>query len=173
MSCAKLIQGAIASMLISLCCVTFAIAATVPVDIQADTMRYSPSGKEVVFEGNVHVTRQDVAIRAATITIHLSGKAESGPGVAAMDPGAIQKIVATGGVRIDYQGKVGTCATATYNVRTGMLVMEGNPALEDGKNRIQGLVIKFNLKENRSEVVGGKGTRVKATFQAPEDLKAP
>ncbi len=146
---------------------------TVPVNIQADSMRYSPSGKEVVFQGNVRVTRQDVTINAATITIHLSGETSTSPGVAAMDPGAIRTIVATGGVHIDYKGKIGTCSRATYNVSTGILVMEGSPALQDGKNRIEGHTITFNLKENRSEVVGGKGQRVNAVFQAPEKLNTP
>lgn len=145
-------------------------ASTVPVNIQADSMSYSPSGKEVTFKGNVKVTRLDVVITAATITIHLSGTPEQGPGVAAMDPGAISKIVASGGVHINYQGKIGNCAVATYNVRQGMLIMEGNPSLQDGDNRIKGHTIKFNLKENRSEVLGGKGQRVNATFQAPENL---
>jgi len=148
-----------------------AAANTVPVNIQADSMSYSPSGKEVVFEGNVRVTRQDVTITAATITIHLSGEAEQGPGVAAMDPGAIRRIVASGGVRINYQGKIGSCAVATYNVREGMLIMEGNPSLQDGENRIKGHTIKFDLKANRSEVLGGGGQRVNATFQAPENIK--
>lgn len=144
---------------------------SVPVNIQADSMSYSPSGKEVIFKGNVKVTRQDVTISAATITIHLSGKSQAGPGVAAMDPGAIQKIVASGGVRINYQGKLGNCAVATYHVHEGLLVMEGNPSLQDGPNRIKGHTIKFNLKQNRSEVLGGKGQRVNATFQTPEKLK--
>lgn len=144
---------------------------TVPVNITADSMSYSPSGKEVVFKGNVKVTREGVVITAARITIHLSGDAEQGPGVAAMDPGAIRRIVATGGVRINYQGKSGSCAVATYHVREGLLVMEGDPVLQEGKNRITGHTIKFNLKENRSEVLAGKGQRVNATFQAPENLK--
>lgn len=143
---------------------------TVPVNIQADSMSYSPSGKEVVFKGNVKVTREGVVITAATITIELSGKAQQGPGVAAMDPGAITSIVATGGVHINYKGKSGSCAVATYHVRQGLLVMKGNPTLREGKNRITGHTIKFNLKENRSEVLGGKGQRVNATFQAPENL---
>ncbi len=159
------------TLLLSLC-PAFA-AGTVPVNIQADSMRYSPSGKEVTFTGNVRVTRQDVTITAATITILLSGKTESGPGVAAMDPGAIERIVASGGVHIDYQGKLGTCKTATYHVAQGLLVMEGDPVLKDGQNSIKGHTITFNLKENRSEVRGGQGQRVNATFQAPEGLKAP
>ncbi len=164
--------------LLAFCCIALfaqgAPAGTVPVNIQADTMRYSPSGKEVVFKGNVKVTRQDVTINAETITIYLGGEAKSEPGgIAAMDPGAIRKIEATGGVRIDYQGKKGKCAKATYQVLQGLLVMDGDPVLSDGQNSITGHQIKFYLKENRSEVVAGKGQRVNATFHAPDTLKVP
>jgi lipopolysaccharide export system protein LptA len=164
-------------LLVLVCCLALAQAVqagSVPVNIQADSMRYSPSGKEVTFEGNVRVIRLDVTIDAAKITIHLAGNVKSEPGgVAAMDPGSISRIVAGGGVRINYQGKRGSCATAVYHVPEGLLVMEGAPVLEDGKNSIKGHKIKFYLKENRSEVVSGEGQRVNATFHAPESIKVP
>ncbi len=164
-------------LLVLACGLTLArpvLAGSVPVNIQADTMRYSPSGKEVIFEGKVRVVRLDVTIDAAKITIHLAGSIKSEPGgVAAMDPGAISRIVASGGVRINYQGKQGSCATAVYHVPEGLLIMEGAPVLEDGKNNIKGHKIKFYLKENRSEVVSGEGQRVNATFHAPESLQVP
>ncbi len=152
-------------------------AGTLPINIDANSMTYSPSGNEVVFKGNVIVKRTDFTLRASSITIYMQKKkAQSAPKdktLAPFDPGGVQKIIASGGVRMDYQGKVGTCATATYYVSSGLLQMEGNPKLQDGKNTIRGAVIKFHLNDNRSEVIGGKSQRVKATFQAPEKIKAP
>lgn len=146
----------------------------VPVNITADSMRYAPSGNEVVFQGGVHVVRPDFEIWAAKITIHLSAtkkKAEVSTGVDNLDPGALEKIVASGGVKLAHKGKVGNCQTATYDVASSIFTMEGAPSLEDGKNKIQGHVIKFWVKENRSEVLGGGNQRVNATFFAPQKVK--
>ena len=152
-------------------------AGTLPINIDADTMTYSPSGNEVVFKGNVVVKRTDFTLRASSIKIFMqkkkSQKVPADKALAPFDPGGIQKIIASGGVRMDYQGKVGTCETATYYVVQGLLQMEGNPKLQDGQNTIKGAVIKFHLNDNRSEVIGGKSQRVKATFQAPDKIKAP
>ena len=65
----------------------------------------------------------------------------------------------------------GRCATLTYMVQSGVLLMEGDPILEDGDNTITGQVIKFYMKDNRSEVVGGKDKRVQAVFSAPGTLE--
>ena len=146
----------------------------VPVHITADSMRYAPSGNEVVFQGGVHVARPDFEIWAARIIIHLSpGKKKADPsaGIDNLDPGAIDKIVASGGVKLAHKGKVGNCQTATYEVTDSVFTMEGNPTLEDGKNKIQGHVIKFYVKDNRSEVIGGGNQRVNATFYAPQKVK--
>ena len=158
--------------------VTAGVAGTLPINIDADAMTYSPSGNEVVFKGNVIVKRTDFTLRASTITIYMQKKAQSktppsDKALAPFDPGGIQKIIASGGVRMDYQGKVGTCGIATYYVAQGLLQMEGNPKLQDGKNTIRGAKIKFYMNDNRSEVIGGKSQRVKAIFQAPEKIKAP
>jgi lipopolysaccharide export system protein LptA len=48
--------------------------------------------------------------------------------------------------------------------------MEDNPVLMEGANKIQGEVIKLYIKENRSEVLGGKG-RVEAIFNTKGDVK--
>lgn len=151
-------------------------ADSMPIDIAADKMRYSPSGKQVVFEGKVHVSRPDFQIWAAKITITLAGKKgkKSEPvdsPMGAIDPGGIEKIVATGGVRIDYQGKKGSCSTATYYANEGLLRLDGKPTLQDGKNKVVGHVIKFYLKDNRSEVIGGEKQRVKFTLQSPAKMK--
>jgi len=165
---------AAALLLAALPALTLANEGAVPVNISSNSMRYSASGQEVVFEGKVQVSRPDFQIWAEKIIIHLTPKKktgeDSGPGVSGLDPGAIEKIVASGGVRMAHKGKTGTCQTATYNVRDGVFIMEGKPSLEEGKNRIEGQVIKFFIKENRSEVVGGDKQRVNATFFAPQKI---
>jgi lipopolysaccharide export system protein LptA len=144
----------------------------VPTKITSDRMHYSPTGQEVVFEGNVHVNREDMDLRAGTIAIHFAPGGEPAQEGQPLDPGRIEKITASDGVRIERQGKVGTAARATYLVREGLLRLEGDPVLQDGKNTIRGETIKLYLKDNRSEVVGGENQRVEALFFTPEDLQA-
>ena len=51
--------------------------------------------------------------------------------------------------------------------------MEQNPMLQDGPNSLTGEVINFNVRDNRSEVIGGKGQRVKAIFLTPGKIEVP
>lgn len=148
-----------------------ASAQSVPVEVTSDTMTYSASGREVVFEGNVHVVRAGVEIWSAKMTIHFTntgGDGQGGDVVQAMDPGDIERITAAGGVRITSGSHTGTCGSATYYVGQGLLQMDGNPELTDGQNTITGKTIRYWVHTNRSEVVGDSDQRVRATFSSPE-----
>lgn len=151
----------------------------IPTDISATSMRYDDANQTVVFEGAVHVKRPDFELWAEKITLHFSKKGKTGnaqdegDSTAAkqagqgmgmqMQAGNIDRIVAEKSVRIVKEDKVGTANKGTYSVKTGILTMEGNPVIQDGKkNSIRGQVIKFYINENRSEVLGG----VKATFSS-------
>lgn len=140
-----------------------------PVKITSDRMVYDDAQGTVSFEGNVHATHSSLSLWASKVTAYFAKKGEGGNPAENVD-----RILATGGVRMRYQDRVtGNCDQLLYTVKNGILRMQGNPILEDGPNRIQGQEIRFYLKDNRSEVVGGKGKRVEATFITPEDFKAP
>lgn len=155
----------------------------VPTDVSATSMRYDDASQTVVFEGGVHVKRPDFELWADKITLYFlkKGKAEKAAAPEAedenesaaqrnshglgmqMQSGSIDRIIAENSVRIVKDDKVGTCNKGVYSVKTGILAMEGNPVIQDGKkNSIRGQIIKFYINENRSEVLGG----VKATFSS-------
>lgn len=144
-------------------------AETVPVKITSDTMTYTQKGDQVVFTGSVYVIRQDIQLWSDTLTVLLEkkeGAKNSAQGVPD-EQGSIRKIIAKGNVRIKAdKGRTGTCGKATYEADKDLLTMEDNPMLMEGANKIQGEVIKLYIKENRSEVLGGKG-RVEAIFNTP------
>lgn len=146
---------------------------TVPVKITSDTMTYTQKGDQVVFSGSVHATRQDLEMWSDTLTVLLDKK-QGGQNATqgAMDQqGSIKKIIAQGNVRLKAdKGRTGTCAKATYEAASETLTLEGDPVLMEGANKIQGEVIKLYIKENRSEVLGGK-QRVEAIFNTPADNK--
>lgn len=142
-------------------------------NIQADRMQYDAANQQVIFDGNVHVTRPDFELWGTKLTVYLekNGRAakpsaasgnSSNPGVGGMgmSAGDINRIVAEKNVRMRQDTKVGTCGKATYTLADAKLVMEDNPLIVDGSNRIAGKVINFYTRDNRSEVIGG----VKAAF---------
>lgn len=148
--------------------VALAAEEQVPTKITSDRMHYSQDGRSVVFEGTVHVDRTDMQIWARKLVVHFAEGQGGGQSGVAGDPGEIERIVATGDVRLERKGKTGTCDTATYKVGPGVLVMEGSPELQDGDNRIAGRIIRLYLKDNRSEVEGGGGKQVEALFLTPK-----
>ncbi|MDO9582322.1 MAG: LptA/OstA family protein [Desulfomicrobium sp.] len=141
-------------------------AQDVPVKITSDTMTYTQAGDQVVFKGKVYVIRQDIELWSDVLTVLLEKKdsPKSATQSVANDQGSIKKIIAQGNVRIKAdKGRTGTSGKATYEADKDLLTMEDNPVLMEGANKIQGEVIKLFIKENRSEVLGGKG-RVEAIF---------
>lgn len=140
-----------------------------PTRIESDSMRYDQAAGTVVFEGKVHVERTDFKLWARQLTVHFAPQEKAtGRDKATADAGKIDKIVARGEVRIEREGKVGTCDTATYLAQEGLVSMEGNPVLQDGSNTVTGKVVKLYFRDNRSEVLGGGGQRVQAVFSTPK-----
>lgn len=145
----------------------------VPTDVTAMRMNYDAAKQQVVFEGGVKVVRPDFELDADRLIIYMKNKpkakesdtAEDDP-LAGMSGGDVDRLEAHGNVQMRKDGRTGDCGKATYHVDSELLVMEQSPVLHDGENNIRGQVINFYVKENRSEVVGGKGEPVRATFKS-------
>ncbi len=156
-----------------------------PVRITSDRMVYSKNENAVIFLGNVHGTQKDMAIWAAKITAYFSEKAKDGKSagskkitaqknipkstepagaVGSGEDNKIERIVAEGNVRLVSGKNEGACAKLFYFVPEGVLRMEGNPILCEGKSTVRGDIIKFYIHENRSEVLSGQKKRVEAIF---------
>lgn len=139
-----------------------------PVKINADRMTYAEKDRKVVFSGNVRAEHEGLQLWATTLTAYF---AEAGKSKDVAEN--IERIVADGGVRMKKGSNEGTCQTLTYFVKDGILRMEGNPQLSDGTNKVAGEIIKFYVRDSRSEVLGGQNKRVEAIFFAPEGVKKP
>lgn len=142
-----------------------------PTNITADRLTYSQDRDVVIFEGKVHVIRGAMQIWSDKLTAYLEPQADAAgaeqgatpePGLAS-DDAKIRSVVAVGNVRMRNEGREGFCGKATYHVAEGVLVMEENPVIIDGRNKVVGEVIRFYSQTNRSEVLGGK-KRVEAVF---------
>ena len=149
-----------------------------PTRIESDSMRYDQAAGTVIFEGKVHVDRPDFKLWSRQLTVYFApadkapAKAKSPDkatvGAVPDEAGKISKIVARGDVRIEREGKEGSCQTATYLAQEGVVSMEGNPVLKDGGNTVSGKVVKLFFRDNRSEVLGDEGQRVQAVFSTPK-----
>lgn len=136
--------------------------------INADKMTYSEAENIVTFSGNVHAVHAQLVIDANKLSAYLSsGSKKGGEAVE-----KIEKIVAEGNVRMQRGNTEGYCTHATYFVKDGTLRMEGDPMVKDGLNTVKGETILFYVKENRSEVLGGK-KRVEAIFYSTKDQAKP
>jgi len=148
-----------------------------PVRVTSDKMTYSQSGNSVVFLGNVHATQADMALWANKVTAYFTEKKKDPTAKEPADKekgdysDKIERIVAEGDVRMVSGKNEGACAQLTFFVQENLLRMDGNPVLREGLNTVRGDVIKFYVKENRSEVLSGKDRRVEAIFATPKSEK--
>ncbi|CAK7014300.1 MAG: Lipopolysaccharide export system protein LptA [Desulfovibrio sp.] len=141
--------------------------------ILSEKMTYDSAKNQVVFEGKVHVTRPDMEIWSEVLTLVLDSSEKkagstSNNSLGVAGGGKVERIIAEKNVRIKQGDKSGTCGKATYYVNAGKIVMEYNPVLIDGSNKIRGSVINYFTASGRSEVInpdvvfstgdsGGKG----------------
>lgn len=137
-----------------------------PVKITSDRMVYDEKGKQVSFVGNVVAEHGGLTLLADKLSAFLASRSDK-----KFSADSIDRIVAEGNVRAQKGKTEGRCGKLTYFVETQILKMEDNPTLQDGPNSLTGDVINFYVRENRSEVVGGSGKRVKAIFLTPTNLK--
>lgn len=138
----------------------------VPVKITSDRMTYDENGKVVSFVGNVVAVHGELTLWANRLSAFFSSRSGKKFAVDSID-----RIVAEGDVRAQKGKTEGSCGKLTYLVEEQILKMEEDPILKDGPNSLTGNVINFFVRENRSEVVGGEGKRVRAIFLTPEKIK--
>jgi lipopolysaccharide export system protein LptA len=136
-----------------------------PVKITSDRMTYDETGKVISFVGHVVATHGELTLWADKLSAYLASSTDK-----KFSADSVDRIVAEGNVRAKKGTTEGTCGRLTYLVGPQLLKMEQNPKLQDGPNSLTGEVINFHIKDDRSEVIGGK-QRVKAVFMTPGKLK--
>jgi lipopolysaccharide export system protein LptA len=136
-----------------------------PVKITSDRMTYDETGKVISFVGHVVATHGELTLWADRLSAYLASSTDK-----KFSADSVDRIVAEGNVRAKKGTTEGTCGLLTYMVGPQLLKMERDPKLQDGPNSLTGEVINFHIKDDRSEVIGGK-QRVKAVFMTPGNLK--
>ena len=137
-----------------------------PIQITADRLVSRVKDNYAEFIGNVVAVQGDFEIRSDRLRIHYRRNAGQAV-VDAAGSDAIEKIVASGRVRIKSGSRQAQTETAEYLVDEGLLVMKGeNSTVVDGENSLRGSVIRLNRLDGKISVEGGPSERVRAVFQS-------
>lgn len=129
-----------------------------PITIKSNELSADNKGKTAVFTGKVVAKQGDITIFADRITVNYADK-----------KGDVEKIEASGNVRIVQQNKTGTAGQAVYDSRDGRITLTGNPKVMQGTDSISGKVITYYVDDDRSVVTGGDDpkARVEAVINPP------
>lgn len=131
---------------------------SLPITIKSNELTADNKGKTAVFTGKVVAKQGDISIYADKITVNYADK-----------KGDVEKIEASGNVRIVQQNKTGTAAQAVYDSRDGRITLTGNPRVTQGGDSISGKTITYYVDDDKSVVSGGDDpkSRVEAVINPP------
>jgi len=131
---------------------------SLPITIKSNELTADNKGKTAVFTGKVVAKQGDITIFADKITVNYADK-----------KGDVEKIEASGNVRIVQQNKTGTAAQAVYDSSDGRITLTGNPRVMQGGNSISGKTITYYVDDDKSVVSGGDDpkSRVEAVINPP------
>ena len=142
-----------------------------PVNYSADRIELQDRQNRVVLSGSVAIVQGDLKLNAARTT------------VAYTDTGslAIQRIDATGGVRVDRGSESARGDVAVYDFNRRIITMVGNVGLRRGGDTLNGGRLVIDLNSGVSSVDGraggsssalgtssGRGGRVSGSFSVPK-----
>ena len=140
------------------------------IHIKSDLMEVLDQKGTVVFTGHVVATRDDMVIDADRLEVFYSKREQQQTKTAQAqdDKKSIDRIVATGHVRVTKGGKVATGEKAIYEKQAEKITLVGSAQVWDGPNRVKGETITMFLNENRSIVQGGGKEKVEAVVYPSE-----
>jgi lipopolysaccharide export system protein LptA len=134
------------------------------IEIISDSLTVEHASRYAEFTGNVKVTQGDAEIKADGIKIYY----KEGVGQdlkPAEGEESIEKIVATGNVKIKYQNRVAVTDEAVYITKTRVLMLNGdNSKVTSGNDSVSGAKITVHTDSNRIMIESSKAKRVEAVF---------
>jgi lipopolysaccharide export system protein LptA len=118
----------------------------------------------VEFSGNVQATQGTTVIVSDRLKVFYKEDADSAQKISGGE-GAVEKIVASGNVKINFDDKEAVSNEAEYTTETQILVLSGpDSKVTTEKESISGATITLYRSDGRIKVEGGKGKRVEAVF---------
>lgn len=140
-----------------------------PIEIKSASLEIDDEKKTVHFIGDVDAVRGGFRIKADRLTVYYAGQAKEG--VSDSGRAKIEKIVATGNVRITRdEGGLATAEEAVYFQNEEKVILTGNPVVKQGEDFVEGRRAILFLREKRSVIEGSGEKRVRAVL-APRGEK--
>lgn len=135
---------------------------SLPITIKSNEMSADNKGKTAIFSGKVVAKQGDITIFADKLVVSYAEK-----------NGDVDKVEATGNVRIVQQNRTGFADQAVYDSRNGRIVLTGTPRVVQGGDSISGKVITYYVDDDKSDVSSGGDpkARVEAVINPPARKK--
>ncbi|MBH0111555.1 LptA/OstA family protein [Novosphingobium sp. YJ-S2-02] len=127
-----------------------------PVDYAADRIELQEKQNRVVLTGNVDIKQSDLRLTAARTIVNFTNASSL----------QLQRITASGGVRVTRANEVATGDVAIYDFNKRIITMVGNASLKRGSDTLRGGRFVIDLKSGVSAASGG---RVSGTFSVPKN----
>lgn len=126
-----------------------------PIKIDADRLEVHEKQNKAIFTGNVSVVQDKTLMKARQLIVYY---AKGSGGSVATGSAAIDHIEATGKVYVRSDKQVATGDSATFNVRSQLLVMTGSKVvLTDGDNVAVGCKLTVHMETGRARLDSCKG----------------
>ena len=109
------------------------VVAEEPINISSDYLEVDKKAGLAIFTGNVVVTQKEGIIMSDLLTVYYD------------DQDRIEKIIATGNVRINQEDSVGTSQKATFFPEEKKIIMEEDPQLRKSSDMVSGKKITLFL----------------------------
>ena len=132
------------------------------IHVTADMLVSDRNARYAEFSGSVVATREDSTLTCSNLKIFYNEKRS---GETATDSGSVEKMVATGNVRLVFEDKIAVAEKAIYTAADDSIVLTGGePKVTGGSSFISGEKITLYRTAGRVLVGSGKSQRVEAIF---------
>ncbi len=132
-----------------------------PVNFDADRIELQDRQNRVVLSGDVRISQGDLTLTAARTTVAYTDDGEL----------EIQRLDATGGVRVTRGRESARGAVAVYDFDKRLIIMSGGVTLSRNGDTLNGARLVIDLRSGLSSFdgeAGGSGGRVSGTFKVPD-----
>lgn len=126
---------------------------SLPVEVAADNLAVSQSDGTAIFTGNVLIGQGEMRLSAPKVLV-----------VYHEESNRILRLEATGGVTLVSGPDAAEAASADYNIDSGVILMQGNVLLMQGKNALTAERMTVDTKAGTAQMDG----RVKTILQTGE-----
>ncbi len=115
-----------------------------PITVKSNELTADNKGKTAIFSGKVVARQGDITIYCDRLVVNYADK-----------NGDVEKVEASGNVRIIQLNRTGSAEQAVYDSRVGRIVLTGSPRVVQGGDSISGKVITYYVDDEKSDVSSG------------------